>query len=88
MNTWIELFDLDVSHGYCRDASQCRLRLQPDERSLAWLDHAGVLLKVDDGSFADRLFVQRDMPPAGNTQLRACDLEKIQVWLNAGAPNN
>lgn len=51
-------------------------------------DHAGVMLKVDDGSFADRLFVQRDMPPAGNTQLRACDLEKIQVWLNAGAPNN
>ncbi len=64
MNTWIELFDLDVSHGYCRDASQCRLRLQPDERSLAWLDHAGVLLRPRANGLQAAL-EQREGRPAG-----------------------
>lgn len=45
MDTWIELFDLELAHGYCSDVARCRLRLAPDARSAAWLAQADVQLR-------------------------------------------
>lgn len=45
-----------------------------------------VKAKVDNGSFHQRVVVQRSMPPSGS--LTECQLQKIQIWLDAGAPNN
>lgn len=44
--------------------------------------YEGVKAKVDDGSFEDRTFVQKNMPP---TPLNTCDLELLQAWVAAGA---
>lgn len=42
--------------------------------------------KVDNGSFEDRVLIQKNMPP--NAQLSDCDLEILQAWLDSGALNN
>ncbi len=42
--------------------------------------------KVDNGSFRDRVIVQRDMPPS--QPLGDCELDHIRQWLDDGAPNN
>lgn len=44
-----------------------------------------VKLKVDNGSFRKRVVDRKDMPPDG---LPERELQKIQKWLNEGAPNN
>lgn len=38
-----------------------------------------------NAKFQDRVLVQKNMPPSG---LNACDLGKIQRWIDAGYPNN
>lgn len=48
--------------------------------------YAGVQASVSDGTFKAVVIDSRSMPPTG--ALSACDLNKIQVWLNAGALNN
>lgn len=45
-----------------------------------------VKAKVDNGSFNQRVIVNRDMPPGGG--LTDCQFTQMQVWLNLGAPNN
>ncbi len=42
---------------------------------------------VDNGTFKNRVLVLQDMPPGG-VPLSAADQQKIQVWLDNGAPNN
>lgn len=49
-------------------------------------NYAGVMDKVNNGSFENRVLIQRDMPPAG--ALTDCQINLIQAWLNAGAPDN
>lgn len=49
-------------------------------------DYEGVKLKVDQGSFRVRVLERRDMPPG--FALSGTDLQKIERWLNDGAPNN
>lgn len=49
-------------------------------------NYAGLKLKVDNGSFKNRVFTLKNMPISG--PLSAETLEKIQCWLDAGAPNN
>ncbi len=46
--------------------------------------YAGVMEKVNDGSFYDRTVVDKDMPPAA--PLSDCNLSMITEWINAGAP--
>ncbi len=41
---------------------------------------------VDDGSFRQAVIVERRMPDGGS--LTACELELIEKWLDAGAPND
>lgn len=48
--------------------------------------YANVKAKVDNGSFENRVVVQRDMPPGA--QLNDCQILVIQQWLADGAPNN
>lgn len=48
--------------------------------------YAGVKAKVDNGSFANRVLVQKNMPPSG--PLSDCNIAKIQKWINDGALNN
>ena len=42
--------------------------------------------KVIDGSFENRVLIQRNMPP--NSQLSNCELQILQAWLDGGAQNN
>jgi len=48
--------------------------------------YAGVKAKVDDGSFRSQVLVSQAMPPTG--PLGSCSLQQIDIWLNAGAPEN
>ena len=42
--------------------------------------------KVDNGSFENRVLVQKNMPPS--TPLSDCELAILQAWLDNGAPND
>lgn len=44
--------------------------------------------KADNGSFKNRVFVLKDMPPALSPVLSADELTKLNCWLEQGAPNN
>jgi len=46
----------------------------------------GLQNKINNGSFENRVLVQKDMPP--NSSLSDCELQTIQAWLDAGAQNN
>lgn len=46
----------------------------------------GVKNKADNGSLRNRVLVTKDMPPSGS--ITACELQLIEAWLDAGAPNN
>lgn len=48
--------------------------------------YAGLKAKVDNGSFKKRVIEDKTMPPSG--PLPASDIEKLQCWLDAGAPEN
>ena len=41
---------------------------------------------VDNGQFEDRVLTNKTMPP--NQALSVCNLDKLQAWLNNGAPEN
>jgi len=48
--------------------------------------YSNLKVRVDNGNFANRVLVKKDMPPSG--PLSANQLAQIQKWLNQGAPNN
>lgn len=56
-----------------------------NESQFSVFNYKEVKLQVDNGNFNTRVFVNQDMPPAYST-LSASDSQKIQDWLNAGAP--
>lgn len=47
-----------------------------------------VKAKVDNGTFKNRVFTLKDMPPGGSTQLTEEELGKLKCWVDQGAPNN
>lgn len=51
-----------------------------------YTNYAGVKAKVDNGTFKERVIVQKNMPPSG--PLPQTELDKLQCWLDKGAPNN
>lgn len=48
--------------------------------------YVGIKEKIDNGSFRNRVLVQKNMPPSGG--LTAAELQEIECWLNDAAPNN
>ena len=50
--------------------------------------YAVVKAKVDNGSFKNRVFTIKDMPPGGNPQLSEPELAKLKCWMDQGAPDN
>jgi hypothetical protein len=48
--------------------------------------YAGLKIIVDNGKFADRVLVKKDMPSDGT--LNTAQLAKLDRWVKAGAPNN
>lgn len=44
--------------------------------------------KVDGGSFKTRVFILKDMPQAGYTQLTEAEIAKLKCWVEQGALNN
>jgi hypothetical protein len=48
-------------------------------------DYAGVKAKVDNGSFRQRVLVDKDMPLGGS--LSDEELAILEAWLDNGAPN-
>ncbi len=49
-------------------------------------NYDGVKAKVDNGSFNQRVLVNKDMPPEGS--LSDEELALLKAWLDDGAPNN
>lgn len=49
--------------------------------------YADTKAKVDDGTFKNRVITLKDMP-LGGPALSQSELDKIQCWLDKGAPNN
>jgi len=47
--------------------------------------YAQVKAIVDNGTFQTLVFQTRSMPQGGS--LAPCDIQKLQAWVNAGAPN-
>lgn len=47
-----------------------------------------VKAKVDNGSMRKRVVENKDMPPPDEEPLTSCQIDKIDAWLDAGAPNN
>jgi len=47
--------------------------------------YAGVKEKVNNGTFSDRVFIVRDMPPDGSPALSACELAQLKAWVDNGA---
>lgn len=50
-------------------------------------NYTRVKAKVDNGSMRQRVVVTQDMPPDPES-LTACQINKIDAWIDAGAPNN
>jgi hypothetical protein len=48
--------------------------------------YANVKTVVDNGRFQAEVIQAGTMPPSG--KLGACDIQKLQAWIDAGAPNN
>lgn len=48
--------------------------------------YEGLLNKVDNGTFEERIFVRQDMPPSGS--LSSCEVQILQKWIDQGALNN
>lgn len=56
-----------------------------NEAQFSVFDYKQTKAQIDNGNFNTRVFVNQDMPPA-YSNLSAIDSQKIQDWLNAGAP--
>ena len=48
--------------------------------------YTGLKNIVDDGRLVTRVIVQKDMPPS--QPLSKCQMDKIQAWIDQGAPEN
>ena len=49
-------------------------------------NYSQVKAKVDNGSFQHRVLDLRDMPPS--YALTDCQIQYLQAWIDAGAPDN
>ena len=44
--------------------------------------------KVDNGSLHERVVVQQNMPPPDKGAITDCQIDKMDAWINQGAPHN
>lgn len=53
-------------------------------------NYSGLKAKVDDGTVNNRTIVQMNMPPANSTgpTLTTAQLDLLNCWIEAGAPEN
>ncbi len=54
-------------------------------------EYAVLKARVDDGTFETKVYdpnTSSPMPPGGSPQLTDVEKEWIQIWIDAGAPNN
>lgn len=56
--------------------------------SIDFTTYDGVKYTVDQGTFASRLFVVKDMPKSPVTALTTSQLNRINCWLSNGAPKS
>lgn len=49
-------------------------------------NYAGIKAKVDNGSLRQRVVVDKSMPPS--QALNNCQIQLINAWIDAAAPNN
>jgi cytochrome c5 len=56
----------------------------PEKKKGDFTNYAGLKFKTDNGTFKDRVIVQKDMPPRG--PLSDEDYNTLKRWLEAGAP--
>ena len=77
-------FIKDIINTRCANNVACHGTPQQQNAGGAYATYADVKAKVDNGSFANRVFVLKDMPQGSS--LPECELKKLQDWVNAGAP--
>ena len=51
-------------------------------------DYNSIKAKVDDGTFENRVLLNRNMPPVTQPPLDSATLDNLQCWFNAGALEN
>ncbi len=78
----IELGCSDESNGACHQAGSPRGGL---------VDYEGVNRFVQSGDFVERVIRRKDMPPSYSSNVRSlseAQLDILECWLAAGAPND
>lgn len=50
--------------------------------------YAVVKSKIDNGTFKNRVFTVKDMPPGGSTPVTEEELGKIKCWMEQGSLDN
>ena len=53
-----------------------------------WTDYSQLKERVDNGKFEQFIFATNPFMPAGGDTLTQEELDKLQCWVDAGAPNN
>lgn len=64
---------------------------QPNTLNGDYTNFTVLKARIDDGKFQSRVLELKNMPPdysRGPVNLSKCELEKIQIWINDGAPQN
>ncbi len=51
-------------------------------------NYTRIKAKVDNGSMRERVVVQQNMPPPDKGSITDCQIDKIDSWIDQGAPNN
>lgn len=74
----------DIINTRCASDGACHGTPQGPNAGGEYINYSQVKAKVDNGSFANRVFVLKDMPQGSS--LDECELKKLQDWVNAGAP--
>ncbi len=81
-----------VTYCYGQGTQTCHVTNSNQGASGDFTTYAGLKAKVDNGSFAIRVFNSKDMPPSYSspspTIITPDDLEKLKVWVNNGALDN
>ncbi len=54
--------------------------------AISLTNYAAVKASVDNGSFENRVLVQKNMPPG--EALSNCEITQLSAWIAAGAPEN
>ncbi|MBA3648971.1 MAG: hypothetical protein H0W62_10550 [Chitinophagales bacterium] len=82
-----------ILETYCNnpDYGSCHQSIDNNGSGFDYTIYSGIKIEVDNNQLRSRVIEQKNMPPsnsAGPQSLTACDLKKIDAWINLGGPEN